>query len=708
MDKLVFGDIRTSRRSRSIEEYLNRVKKNIVDKLPSFRTKKTFHVNKSRSFTDLTESDVELENNLYNFSRTELRSIESENLISFEDPNTVEKSFNMACGGFDGNPSVMNKDTQNISNMQQNIIDPQSTGAIPRRPIETETVSSTQNDNTNNNDLRQQIAQIQDRLKNLGLEIGEVVKASRDQISGLRYLNERSIQNDHAVQQQKQRTDAILQATEKFQSEVVSGLTSQNEFQRDFMQTVQQNIQTEMNLARERIQLDLQRNDDMFRQQISGTIANLESQIAQGVSRQNEQGVTQTPQFTQTVNDSQRLNQTRQNPFQQRPRFFTHFQNQNQSDDDDDYSVNTLDDIFTIKEIVKKIPDLKLTHEGVSSFISAVDLLYNAVNRNSRRDKMKFNMSIELKLVICSFAVRDSVKNKDWPQIKIILNNSYCILNTANDTQNKINTLSQKSKENLFEYGLRAKQLLIEMGNHLGINANPGMKSLVDKTVRKAFTRGLNNSRLENRVKSMPCRNLDELIDFTVEQSEGVNENSRDSEGTCNYCHGKNHREKECRKKKKDNDRRNQDHSGNNRNRDKNNYRGDNSRRGNDNNRGNDRNRDRDGNNRDGNRNDNSRRNDDRNHGNDRNRDRDRNENRNRNDRNNNHNYDRNNNRGSNSNNQNNSGYNSYPIEFSNQFGNNDQFVTQPTYTPLNQPQQTQSMHARMHFPTHFPTNMSN
>lgn len=80
---------------------------------------------------------------------------------------------------------------------------------------------------------------------------------------------------------------------------------------------------------------------------------------------------------------------------------------------------------------------------------SAADLLYDAANKILRYDGTKFNMSVKLKLV-GSFAVRDSIRNKSCPEMKIISINSYCILNAANNTQNKIDTLlSRKSSESI-------------------------------------------------------------------------------------------------------------------------------------------------------------------------------------------------------------------------------------------------------------------
>lgn len=187
------------------------------------------------------------------------------------------------------------------------------------------------------------------------------------------------------------------------------------------------------------------------------------------------------------------------------------------------------EEMFAINEIVKKIPDVTLTADGVNSFVATVDLLSELVNEGSDRDVRKFDTSIRLKLVGCSLALRNAIRDQSWAEMRTHLLNAYCFSNTANDTQNKINTLAQKSKENLFDYGTRARQLLIKMSNHVGIDANEGMSGLIEKGVKKSFIRGLSDHKLRERLRAMPCRDLSELLDSAVEQSEYLSDRTSDS-----------------------------------------------------------------------------------------------------------------------------------------------------------------------------------
>lgn len=186
------------------------------------------------------------------------------------------------------------------------------------------------------------------------------------------------------------------------------------------------------------------------------------------------------------------------------------------------------EEMFAINEILKKFPDVTLTADGVNSFVAAVDLLSEIVNGRSDRDVRKFDTSIRLKLVGCSLALRNAIRDQSWAGRRTHLLNAYCFSNTANDTQNKINTLAQKSKENLFDYGTRARQLLIEMSNHVGIDANESMSGLIEKGVKKSFIRGLSDHKLRDRLRAMPCRDLGELIDSAVEQSEYLSDRTSD------------------------------------------------------------------------------------------------------------------------------------------------------------------------------------
>lgn len=181
-------------------------------------------------------------------------------------------------------------------------------------------------------------------------------------------------------------------------------------------------------------------------------------------------------------------------------------------------------EMFAINEICKKIPDVTLTSDGMNNFVSTVDILYDLVNADSELDVRKFETSIRLKLVGCSIALRNVIRDKHWGVARDHLLRAYCFANNANDTQNKINTLAQKTNENIFDYGCRARHLLVEMTNHIGTDANPGMVSLIEKNIRKSFIRGLSDGKLRGRLKIMPHRDLNELIDSTVEQSEYISE----------------------------------------------------------------------------------------------------------------------------------------------------------------------------------------
>jgi hypothetical protein len=203
-----------------------------------------------------------------------------------------------------------------------------------------------------------------------------------------------------------------------------------------------------------------------------------------------------------------------------------------------------------MNDILKSIPDFDAkSSASIKKFITVTDILWNQV-ANNQADSERFRLKLKVKLAGCNQAFLAKIDALNWPRIKDEILKDFSI-NVARDTLAQINTVKQKSGESLFEYANRCKGLLHDMNSFLGGQADPGMLTIHDRSARKAFENGLSDSKLRDYISRVPSRNLQELIDTTIERYEH-NLQFRSRESNCGYCSKTGHRENECRKKQAD------------------------------------------------------------------------------------------------------------------------------------------------------------
>lgn len=201
-------------------------------------------------------------------------------------------------------------------------------------------------------------------------------------------------------------------------------------------------------------------------------------------------------------------------------------------------------------DILKSFIDFDTkSNDSIKRFVNTTDMLWQSLEK-TQQNIDRFIFKVKLKLAKCNQTFLHKIEGMNWPQIKNEILNDYSV-NSARDTLAQINTVKQKSGESLFEYANRCKNLLFDMNSFLGVNADPGMTTINDRSARKAFEDGLSDSNLRNFVKNIPTRNLQELIDITVERYER-NLSAAPRQQLCNYCSKGPHKESECRKKQSD------------------------------------------------------------------------------------------------------------------------------------------------------------
>lgn len=202
-----------------------------------------------------------------------------------------------------------------------------------------------------------------------------------------------------------------------------------------------------------------------------------------------------------------------------------------------------------VNDIMKSFPDFdSKSNESIKRFISVSDLLWDDLPK-SQTNISRFNFKLRLKLASCNLTFLHKIENRNWPEIKQIIISDYCV-NSARDTLAQMNSLTQKRDESLFEFSNRCKSLLFDLNSFLGCQADSGMRSINDRTARTSFIRGLAHTQMRDFVKTVHCRELQEVIDVAVEWNEQNVNTMRDVR--CEFCSNVGHRESQCRKKQKE------------------------------------------------------------------------------------------------------------------------------------------------------------
>lgn len=411
--------------------------------------------------------------------------------------------------------------------------------------------------------IRTGLQQAQDRLAKLSIEFAQIGQIAQSLQGAFTTMNKRVDRQQVEIQEYRRAAMNAQTAQEQLRAE----FNAQAELQRNLNETMlttarnqsdaQQTLHNELQTQQERITLIEESNPAALAgvsvafQQTDADIA----QVGQSVTNlrtQVEQNQQQLRHEVEACRREMRSLQTRSNAVGgvQLP---TNFENLFQS--------HTTDILRSLVDFDTK------SNDSIKRFINTTDLLWNSLEKNATSIE-RFHFKIKLKLAKCNQTFLHKIENMQWPAIKNEILKDYSV-NSARDTLAQMNTIKQKSCETLFEFANRCKNLLFDMNSFLGASADPGMEAINDRSARKAFEDGLSDNGLRNFVKNIPTRNLQELIDITVERFER-NLSVAPRKDLCNYCHKGPHKEAECRKKQADlanKSQSNQSNRGNNQNR---------------------------------------------------------------------------------------------------------------------------------------------
>lgn len=185
----------------------------------------------------------------------------------------------------------------------------------------------------------------------------------------------------------------------------------------------------------------------------------------------------------------------------------------------------------------------------LKEFINKADTLYNYCSNDIEEDEfyqqMIFQLAEEPKDIIVNMG------NPEWTEIKEKLLKHYSYLANKDLLASQIENLHQEKGESIIKYSERARKLLKER-NSTYSHMSEDLRRDHNKTALRAFTRGLRDAKLKEKLSIRGSDSLESSIAYALEaESESLRE-IPNYELYCRFCRVNGHRERECRRKNGD------------------------------------------------------------------------------------------------------------------------------------------------------------
>lgn len=185
------------------------------------------------------------------------------------------------------------------------------------------------------------------------------------------------------------------------------------------------------------------------------------------------------------------------------------------------------------------------TREKLMNFIETCDILDRFKINSAENGELLMKITLQLKGEARRAISSD---NMDWTVIRGSLLSQYHYLSNRDVLNSKIENLKQEGKETILEYTEKARKLLEEK-NRSYDNLNSDQKIEHDRITRKAFIRGIANTRLRDVMRLRGTTSMEEAISLTIELENEIHAIIPNRELFCTFCRYSGHREINCEKK---------------------------------------------------------------------------------------------------------------------------------------------------------------
>lgn len=182
-------------------------------------------------------------------------------------------------------------------------------------------------------------------------------------------------------------------------------------------------------------------------------------------------------------------------------------------------------------------------------FIDISESLFYSSNNNSEKNEF-----FEQTLLQIRGEARNVVKNIDeqnWELIKNTLLSHFDYLANKELITSKLENLRQEKKETLSEFADRTRKLLREKNGVYKL-LTEDQKAEHERLARKAFSKGVNNPKLKERLLIRGANTFEEAVAYALDaENESINI-VQNAELHCRFCRNIGHRERDCRQKNTD------------------------------------------------------------------------------------------------------------------------------------------------------------
>lgn len=176
-------------------------------------------------------------------------------------------------------------------------------------------------------------------------------------------------------------------------------------------------------------------------------------------------------------------------------------------------------------------------------------LFYSSVNESEENEfyeQMYLQLRGEARRVVLE------LEDTTWESVKSKLLSYFSYLSNKDILNCQIENLRQEKDESLTKYSERVRKLLQEKNSLYGYLTEEQKKEH-GRMARRAFSNGISDSKLRDRLKTRGASSLEDAIAYAIElESDNLQEIPR-KEQFCGHCNTNGHREKDCRRKNEGN-----------------------------------------------------------------------------------------------------------------------------------------------------------
>lgn len=165
----------------------------------------------------------------------------------------------------------------------------------------------------------------------------------------------------------------------------------------------------------------------------------------------------------------------------------------------------------------------------------------NASERNEFYEQMFLQLRGEARNVV------NDLSEPDWDTIKQALLTHFAYLNNRDIITNQLENIHQEKTESLSKFAERTRKLLQEKNNSYS-HLTDEQRSEHNRIARKAFSRGVTNSILRERLLTRGANSLEDAIAFAIETENDSTNNISNNELFCGLCRLSGHRYRDCRR----------------------------------------------------------------------------------------------------------------------------------------------------------------